>query len=314
MGREVGVVTRFLLVLALCSLAVAQEPWDQPVQVPREVTYVKADRSVVQKAVTDVRTVLAPGYQGSDSLFEKLVIIGPFLWEKLQSDPVYSRGDGAAVAIKPYGAKGRLVREPAGMKALTDYLRRELVGGFRVRKLTPAELSLYWAITPDDIEEPILVLETPRHKFMLHWASGSVFLVDDYQNASFDWLEATSPPQPMKMEAPGGWSTFPARPTGGVLQQIILLTDDASFKKAATVDELSAYIKRLEQALSGAPGQQLVVQVELRPLRRPAIQAAARPALDAKTLRALELRLRDVPAPRVKGPCVFQLQARPSKK
>lgn len=300
---------RVLTLLVLLGLAaLAQESWDTPLEIPREVRYLRAEHAELQKAVDSVRRELAPGYQGPEQLFDKFVLIGPFLWERLRKDGRFTSGDGAPMTIQPYAVEGRMVRNAAGLKALEEVMRRDLGSSFTVRRPTARELSIYWALTPDDIQEPIFVLEGGGHKFLLHWIQGHVFMVDDYQGASFERLEGMAPPMPLVMKPPGGWSAFPAEPGPRVLQALILLTEDRVMQQRVKVHELTDYLKRLETVLAGAPAAEVIVQVELFPSRAPSILIATRPQVDTAALQRKLLAVRPCP---VTGRIAFQLHARP---
>jgi hypothetical protein len=58
---------------------------------------------------------------------------------------------------------------------------------FRIRRPTKLELELYWAMIPYDIEEPIFVVESDRHSFLIDFAGGKdrMFWIDDLRGATF---------------------------------------------------------------------------------------------------------------------------------
>jgi len=53
-----------------------------------------------------------------------------------------------------------------------------------VRKLNTQELSLLWAVYPDDLHDPLLLLESAHHKFVLVFLQDRLLHLDDYYHVA----------------------------------------------------------------------------------------------------------------------------------
>ncbi|MEW6282133.1 MAG: hypothetical protein AB1758_26240 [Candidatus Eremiobacterota bacterium] len=321
---------RFALLALLMWLtglaASAQEPWEDPVLVPPGVTYKRTDAATLKKAVQFLRTVLAPDYHGPEKLFGSVVACGPFLWDRVRGRPEMAAAEGPPMRIAPFGVEGKGFKGEASCALLEKEIRASLAtdGGFKVRRPTSDELALYWALIPYDIDEPIFVVESKRHRYLMHFMQGRVFAVDDYAGASLgrlDELEAKSDPIPIVVEYPDReWTSHragegPQREGPVTDLGVVLLTEEEAIARRVPVGPLADYIKRLDDALSrelkGISGSRdLIVQVELTPSRPPYVQVAARPDMEGDRAHSLVAAMGKVTAPRVRGRVIFQLVAR----
>jgi hypothetical protein len=62
-----------------------------------------------------------------------------------------------------------MTQDVAGTKKVWNELRKEINGEkFIIRKLNERELQYYWAVISFDIDEPLLIVETSTHKYILN--------------------------------------------------------------------------------------------------------------------------------------------------
>ena len=82
--------------------------------------------------------------------------------------------------------EGKLFQTAAEVKAFGKLFRRtyKFDSTSRVRRPTPAELSLYWAMISFDITEPIFVVESKRAKILAQFVEKEmkIMWIDDYQD------------------------------------------------------------------------------------------------------------------------------------
>ena len=180
----------------------ALEPWERPVQVPARVEYKRADRSVLKTAVETLQKILAPDYQGEQRLFPELALIGPFLWADLRNESAFAKIPDAAdshsapinwkfqLGTRRFSLPGRVMRAkdaPDLLPAVESALRGGLAkdGPFTVRSLTSVELDFLWTLYPfDSVDEPIFIVESKKHKFLIQMRQDAGFLIDDYRDIS----------------------------------------------------------------------------------------------------------------------------------
>ena len=81
--------------------------------------------------------------------------------------------------------EGKLFQTAAEVKTFWKLFLRtyKFDGSSHVRRPTPAELNLYWAMIPFDITEPIFVVESKSAKILAQFVEKDVKImwIDDYQ-------------------------------------------------------------------------------------------------------------------------------------
>jgi hypothetical protein len=156
--------------------------------VPADVILKRADKAVNQKSAELVKMVLAPDYKGKEHIFKGPLICGPFCWGKLLATGNFGKKNSGEAKFlipmeggKPKELEGRWLKDPGELLALEDYLRQivQADGNFEIRAPNEKEFALYWAIISYDLQEPIFIIETKSHKFLLDFNEDSVFFFDD---------------------------------------------------------------------------------------------------------------------------------------
>ena len=86
---------------------------------------------------------------------------------------------------------GRALKDTTSDLALELELRQELAQdrGFQVRKLHADEILMLAQLVPFELEEPILMLESSHHRFVLIVIDHKVVMVDDLNKARLEDLK-----------------------------------------------------------------------------------------------------------------------------
>ena len=92
--------------------------------------------------------------------------------------------DGSIKEVKKFEGKAFQTRNEIlifwkAFRTIADFTN------FKIRKLNPTELRLYWAMIPYDITEPIFILQSKKHKILIAFNSPEnlkISWIDDYQN------------------------------------------------------------------------------------------------------------------------------------
>ena len=167
-----------LIFLCLCAPLAAQDQWSQTPKAPTGVKYTPLSADRMRKESARVERILAPGYKGKEQLFPTLLVCGPGLWKDWKGLKLPAAVEGIPADFKP-GGPGRFFRGKS-LKPLEDHLRKTLAadGGFKTRRPTNQELARFWAIIDFDIEEPMIMLESPRRVLLFY--GGKMPWLDDY--------------------------------------------------------------------------------------------------------------------------------------
>lgn len=143
----------------------------------------------------------------------------------------------------------------------------------------------------------------------------SIPATEEGMSFSIEWVKDTyhDPITGTGYYAASGWTTSvpgsrPSRGNNGIVEvkEIILLTSEAELKGRVPMEALVVYIEAIGRvlqeyfyALPRAPGQDLLLQFEVHPGSRVAIQMRAKPGMPDGVLRGIHDRLLSVPAPSV---------------
>lgn len=162
-------LTRILLLTCLLLAPCWAEDWDAVPQIPHGVVYKPLSAPKMEAAAGRVRGILSPGYKGSDSLAGPLVVCLPRLWESWSQLKLSPGVESIPATFNP-GGQGRFFRSQAPILQLDNELRKTLAndGGFRIRRPTTEELAQFWAVIDFDIEEPLLIIESPKRAFLYY--------------------------------------------------------------------------------------------------------------------------------------------------
>ena len=134
--------------------------------------------------------ILSPDYKGNDHLFGKAIGCGPFLWQKLLKNNIFPSDVGFPILLRvPIKEKilelnGRAIRWLDQTTKLESYIRDELKNdeSFIIRRLNPEEMRLYWGMITYDISEPIFIIESKSHNFLIDFQEDKVMWIDDFKD------------------------------------------------------------------------------------------------------------------------------------
>ncbi len=141
----------------------------EKIEIPKGIVYKYCDSITLAKAKTIITKELSnsPNY----NLDKGIVFIGPALWSRYSSIKPLNKIKGGDITILGYKKdepSAKLTQDKNDFKQIWDYLRKEVNSEFILRKATAAELRYYWAVISFDIQEPLIIVETKDHNFILN--------------------------------------------------------------------------------------------------------------------------------------------------
>jgi len=151
----------------------------EKIEVPNGVVYKYCDSATYERAKTIVLQELsgAPAY----TLTKGVCFIGPVLWSrygKVASLKGIQGGNLTILGPKKETLTGKMTQSKKDFKLVWDNLRSEIQdNNFKLRKATAQELSYFWSVISFDIEEPLIIIETPEHNYILNLSPKDYTLV-----------------------------------------------------------------------------------------------------------------------------------------
>ena len=141
----------------------------EKIKIPKGVTYNYAADSIVEQA----KALIKQDLENNDSymIADKLLIIGPQLWKRFGKIKSLKEieGGNTIFIVDTLQLTGKMTQDIEDSRKVWAQLRKEIAGQpYTIRKLNEKELNYYWSVISFDIDEPLLVIETKKHRYILN--------------------------------------------------------------------------------------------------------------------------------------------------
>jgi hypothetical protein len=162
-------MNRILVTIVLLTNLLVFAQKKETIKIPTGVVYNYCEPRVIDEA----KRLINEDISNNDSykLCDKLLIIGPELWKRYRNVNLLKDIDGGQVKILCDGEEleAKISQDKEDSKKIWTALREEIRGKeFNIRKLNEKELKYFWSVISFDIDEPLLVLETSEHRYILN--------------------------------------------------------------------------------------------------------------------------------------------------
>ncbi len=230
-----------LLSLLTCNFCFAQEV--EKINVPKHVTYNYCKHATVEKAKQKIKACL--NNKKEYSVAQSMLIIGPNLWTRFKDIKEVNSIEAGKVEfhIDNEVVPGKMSQDIEDTKKIWDVLREEVNGSYKIRKANEHELRYYWSVISFDIDEPLLIVETKDHNYILDFVEEDLKLM---------WLdEAPKVNKGPKTYRNGKEVT--STPKGNKetkLEKVILLSSDEDLKANSSVEDISLIIKEVSEVFT----------------------------------------------------------------
>lgn len=159
----------FLSILLLTIACSASAQTEEKITIPKGVVYNYCDPQLVERA----KQLITADINDSTkyNLCDKLLIIGPVLWNRFKNIEAVAAIPNGNTSFKlgNQTLTGKMTQDVKDTRTVWQALRKEINGQpFVIRKLTERELQYYWAVISFDIDEPLLIVETSQHRYILN--------------------------------------------------------------------------------------------------------------------------------------------------
>lgn len=158
-----------LILLLALSAGRAYAQKTEKITIPAGVNYKYSSDSKINEAKKLIKQDLADS--SSYQLSSSSLIIGPVLWRRYQDVPAIGQIQEGRVSfhLGQQTLAGKMSQSVVDTRTIWAVLRRELAGQpYTIRKANEQELQYYWAVISFDIEEPLLIIATEKHRYILN--------------------------------------------------------------------------------------------------------------------------------------------------
>jgi len=300
----------FFTFLVIFTLGNSFAQTNNKIVIPSGVVYGYADNATNEKAKRLIIKSLAQRH--TYDLLQDNLIVGPSLWKRFQHlESLKSIPKDVIFHIDNLQLDGKMCQEINDSKKVWDEVKKELSKEYQVRKANEDELKYYWSTISFDIEEPLFIIVTDSHRYILNFQkdNGKLFWLDEFPvKNSYD-----NPIDNTTYRADGGFKTYQngnevfstskgERETK--LEKVIFLSSDADLKANTSVEDIQIIIDKTNVIFenlfkNSEKSGNIMVQLELGKKKNDVL-FALRGDLDLDIMREFEKQINAVQYPKAK--------------
>lgn len=259
----------------------------EEIKIPEGVVYNYCDNSIIDKAKKLIEENLADSTK--TTITQSMLIVGPVLWKTFKDIKVLNEIEGGNTTfyVDKGELKGKMTQDTEDANKVWNEFRKVVNGDYTIRKANEEELRYYWSVISFDIDEPLLIVETKEHNYILNLMKDDLKLM---------WLDEAPKSKGSKTYQNGEEVTTVSKGEKETkLESIFLLSDDETLKKNTTVEDLSDIVvscsKIFEELfLSSTKEGKIMVKFELNK-KQNKIEFAYKGDVDADLLKEFEKRI-----------------------
>lgn len=305
---------KILLFLSLITnITFSQE--SETISIPNGVNYKYADKKVIEKAKKLITENLSEN--GNYKLLQANLIIGPELWKRYKDNKNIQNIEKGKVIfhVDNLELEGKMSQDINDSKVIWNEFRKEVANNYIIRKANVNELKYYWSVISFDIEEPLLIVETQNHNYILNLLKKDLKLLwlDEAPKMNSDENSIAQKNNSVKKYQNGKEVDSISKGIKETkLEKVVFLNKDEELKRNTSIEDITIIMDKINNIFeelfktSDKPGK-IMVQFELQKEKNN-IQFAVRDDLDLEIMKEFEKRVNSEKFPNSKkDPIKFQL-------
>jgi hypothetical protein len=309
---------QLLLFLSFFTLESAFSQDIEKIEIPKGVVYNYSDNQIIAKAKKLITDNLS---QNTDySILQDHMIIGPELWKRYgKIERLQQIVGNVDFQVDDVVLKGKMSQDMADSKLIWNEFRKEITGEYKIRKANKLELQYYWSVISFDIDEPLLILETKNHNYILNLLKKDMKLLwlDEAPRST----EYFNPIENQTYTSEGGFKAYrngeqvtsiSKGEKETKLEKVILLSSEQELTANSSMAELQAIIEKTTKIFedlfkTSDKSGKIMIQFELKKNKNE-IQFAVRDDIDLTVMKKFEARVNNTKYPKSKkDPVKIQL-------
>lgn len=267
------------------------------------------------KKVEEAKNLISQNLSANNNyeILQETLIIGPVLWKRLKDNESIKKIEKGKVQfhVDDLILDGKMSQDINDAKIIWDEFKKEVSGDYVIRKANEYELKYYWSVISFDIDEPLLIVETKEHNYILNLIKKDLKLM---------WLDE-APKQNQVGNNEVGFKTYQDGKeidsiSKGIketkLEKVVLLSSDEDLRENSSVEDLSSIINKTNIIFedlfkNSEKSGKIMLQFELKKEKNE-IQFAVRDDLDLEIMKEFEKRINNESFPNSKKkPIKFQI-------
>ena len=141
----------------------------EKIKIPQGVVYNYCTDNINNVAIKNIKSCL--GQKDDYSIIQGNLTIGNQLWSRfrnIETIKAIKTGKNVVFHIDDMEVEGKMYQNTEDSKIVWDELRKEITVNYVIRKANEVELKYYWSTIAFDIDEPLFILETQKHKYIVN--------------------------------------------------------------------------------------------------------------------------------------------------
>jgi hypothetical protein len=276
----------------------------EEIKIPKGVTYNYCDAKTIEEAKKLISENISD--ETKFTLTQNVLIVGPQLWNRYKDIKKLNEIEGGNTTfhVDNLELKGKMTQDIKDAKKVWEEFRKEVKGEYKIRKANEEELNYYWSVISFDIDEPLLIVETKEHNYILNILKKDLKLM---------WLDEAPKSKGYKTYQNGKEVTTVSKGEKETkLERLVLLSDDATLKKNTTVEELSLIMEKCNKIFetlfkNSTKEGKIMLQFELTK-KKNKIEFAVKDDVDLEIMKEFEKQINSEKFPNSKkDPIQFQI-------
>lgn len=303
-------LTKTLFLLFIINLSLAQKK--ETINVPKGIVYNYCDNKIIEKAKKLITDNLS---ENSDyKLLQNNLIIGPILWKSLKDNEKIEKIEKGKVQfhVDDLILDGKMSQDINDSKTIWDEFKKLVSNDYTIRKANEQELKYYWSVISFDIDEPLLIVETKEHNYILNFLKKDLKLLWLDEAPNFKENKEKLENDVVKYQNGKEVNSNSKEIKETKLEQVILLNTDEELKKNSSFEDIKSIIDKTNLIFdelfksSEKPGK-IMVEFEIKKDKNE-IQFSVRDELDLEIMKEFEKRVNNEKYPNSKkNPIKLQL-------
>lgn len=301
----------FFRIIAILSFSFSFSQNIEHIDIPKGIVYKYADKKIVENAKNLITESLKR--PNDYTLIQKQLMVGVGLWNRYKNIETLKKIKGKNVTfyVDDKQLDGKFCDTENDAKLIWDKVKEETHNQFIIRKANVEELKYYWAVISFDIEEPLLILETPEHLYILNFLTNGKKLmwIDEFpqRKTIYNPIENTTYESKESVKTYENGKEVYVTEKGQKetrLEKVVFLSGDDELKKNTSVEDISKIIDKTntifdELFKNSKKEGKIIIQFELGKDKNN-IQFAVKNDLDLEIMKEFEARVKSEKYPNSK--------------
>lgn len=266
----------------------------ETITVPKGIVYNYCSPKVLENAKKLITSNLSNS--NDYKLLQENMIVGPELWKRYKDNKNIQKLQTGKVQFHVNNSvlDGQMTHDINDTKIIWDEFKNEVSQGYKIRKANEDELKYYWSVISFDIDEPLLIIETKEHNYILNILKKKLKLL---------WLDE-APKKDQKQITQGMKETK--------IEKVLLLSSDDEITQNSSVEDITLIIEKTQKIFNelfqnSEKSGKIMIQFELKKDKNE-IQFAVKDDLDLDIMKEFEKRINSEQYPNSKkDPVKLQL-------